>query len=127
MALRLHEAAHNAVDGVQRAVVFIGDHSRDDGVIWAFPGGDGVWMAGDELEVAAAVLQDEAAAFGDDAGAETVEVGVYEGDCVAVFVGDGEVDGVAVVVGGGAMVVDLGGGFEGVEEFGARGEVGFGC
>lgn len=54
-----------------------------------------------------AVLEHEAGGFGDDAGSETVEYGVDERDAVAVLVGAGEVDGVALVVGWAAVVVDF--------------------
>ena len=68
-------------------------------------------------------MQCEAAARGDDAGAETAVIAVDEGAAVAVFVGDGEVDGVTVVVCGRAVGYFVGGLLR-VEEFGAFGEVG---
>lgn len=71
VALGLHEAAHDAVDGVQALVRGVCDEGGDDGVVGAFARGVDVWVVrGLEDEVAASVLQGEAAARGDDAGAE---------------------------------------------------------
>lgn len=108
VALRLHETAHDAVDGVQGAVRGVGDHCRDDGVVGAFARGEHVGVVGAEVEVCAAVLESEAATCGDDARAEAGVVAVDERDAIAVFVGYGEVDGVAVVVSWAAVVVDVG-------------------
>jgi len=68
-------------------------------------------------------LEDEAAVLGDDAGAEATIGAVYEGAAVALGVGDGEVDCVCGLEGGGA-VVEGGVHFCWVEEGGAGGEVG---
>lgn len=125
MTLRLHEASHDAVAGVQGAVGGVGDHGGDDGVVGPFARGDDVRVVRVEGEAGAAVLEGEARVCGDDAGAEAGEVAVDEGAGVAVAVGDGEVDGVAVAVGGGTVVEGFRG-FVGVEEFGAFGEVGWG-
>lgn len=65
---------------------------------------EAVWMFRIENEICAAVLEGEAAVFRDDGGAETAEVAVYEGGAVAVGVGYGEVDCVAVVVGWRAVI-----------------------
>lgn len=102
----------------------VGDHGGDDGVVGSLSGSQDVRVAGLEVEVRAAVLEREAAALGDDAGAEAGVVAVDEGDAIAVCVGYGEVDGVGVVVGW-AAVVEWGEGFVGVEELGSFGEVGF--
>jgi len=62
-------------------------------VVWTFVWREYVWMVvGKQCEIGAAVLQRETAAFGDDPGAETAVVAVYEGGGVAFGVGDGEVD-----------------------------------
>ena len=128
VALRLHEAAHDAVDGVQGIVGGVGQQGRDDGVVGPLAGGVDVGVVGRvEDEVGAAVLQREAAALGDDAGAEAGVVAVDEGAAVALAVRDGEVDGVAPGVGGRGRrrtvaEVLVGGG--GGEEFGSLGEVG---
>lgn len=55
-------------------------------------------------EICAAILEGKAAVFWNDGCAETTEVAVYEGGAVAVGVGYGEVDCIAMVVGGGAVV-----------------------
>ena len=110
---------------MQTPVVGVRGHGRDDGVVGPFPRGVRVGVRGVEAEVRAAVLQREAAAPGDDAGAETAVVAVDEAAAVAVLVCDGEVDGVALVVCGTAVGEGVGG-FVGVEEVGARGEVGAG-
>lgn len=86
MALGLHEAAHDAVHAMQRAIARIRRQRRDDGVVGALPRRDDIRVSGLQVEVTAAVLQDEAAARGDDGGAETLVVAVDEGDGVAVFV-----------------------------------------
>lgn len=99
VSLRLHEAAHDAKGRVQRAVLEVGRHGWDDGVIWPLSGLQLVRVVGVEREVCAAVLEGEAAALGDDARAEAAVVGVDEGGGVAVRVGHGEVDGVAALEG----------------------------
>lgn len=94
MALRLHEAAHDTVAGVQTAVK-VGNHGGDDGVVRSLSRRQHIrvvfWLEG---EVGAAVLQREAAALGDDGGAEAGVVGDDEAAGVAFGVGDAEVDGV---------------------------------
>ena len=126
MTLWLHESTHDAVDAVKGAVVRVRYHGGDDGVVWSLSGGEDVrmvrWL---EAEIGAAVLQGEAAAFGNDAGAEAAVVAVDEGAAVAVLVGCGEVDSIAVVVGWGA-VFEVVGGFFRIEEFGTFGKVGSG-
>lgn len=97
VSLRLHEAAHDAKGGVQRAILQVGRHGRDDGVVGPLSGLQPVGMAGVEREVGAAVLEGEAASFGDDARAEAAVVGVDEGGGIALGVGHGEVDGVAAL------------------------------
>ena len=104
MTLRLHESAHDAVDRVEAAVVRVRDHGRDDGVVGSLPRREDVGVVFLEGEIRAAVLEGEAATFGDDAGAETAVVAVDEGAAVSVLVGGGEVDGVAVIVGWRAVV-----------------------
>ena len=76
--------------------VIFGDEGGDDGVEWAFFGGKTVGVVGIEGEEVAAILQGEAEGPGDESGAETAVDGLDEGDAVAVFVDDGEVDGVGV-------------------------------
>lgn len=111
VALRLHEPAHDAESAVQRPVGRVGHHAGDDGVVGTLPGLQFVGVVRVEAEVGAAVLQREAAALGDDAGAKTAIVAVDEGRGVAVLVRDGEVDGVAALEGRG----DVLGGFANVE------------
>lgn len=107
---------------MQAAVARVGDNGGDDSVIGSLARGIDVGVALSELEARTAVLQREAAAGGDDGGAEAGEVAVDEGDAVAEAVGHGEVDRVAVVVRWGAVGEDRGGFVRG-EEFCALGEV----
>lgn len=95
VSLRLHVSAHDAVHGVQIPVTGVGDKSRDDGMIWSLPWREDVGVIFDEGEIRAAVLKGETTSFGDDAGAEAGVIAVDEGGGVTVFVGYGEVDGVA--------------------------------
>lgn len=83
---------------------------------------ESVGVVGRQCEAAATVLEDEAGVFGYDSGAEAAEEGVDEAAAVAVFVGDGEVDGVAGLEGGRAVLEGCVG-FGGVEEGGAGCEV----
>ena len=94
-------------------------------MIGSFPRFVDIGMSLLKREGRAAVLQCEAASLGDYPAAETTEVAVDKGACVTVCVGDGEVDGVAVIVCWAAVVEDRGC-FVRVEEFCAGGEVGFG-
>jgi len=82
-------------------------------------------MSSFEREIATTVLKHKPAVFRNDAGAETVEVRVDEGDSVAVPVSDGEIDSVTVSMGRAAVVIYFRVGFGGIEEFGSFGEVGF--
>lgn len=123
VALGLHEPAHDAVAGVQATVLRVGDHGGDDGVVGSLPRREAVRVVGLQLEVAAAVLEREAAAGGDDAAAEAGVVAVDEGGGVAVFVGNAEVDRVGVVVGR-RTVVQWGRRLLGIEDLGAFGKVG---
>lgn len=125
VALGLHEAAHDAVHGVQGAIRRVGDHGRDDGVVGPLARGEDVGVTLAEGEVGTAVLQRETAPLGDDAGAETAVVAVDEGHAIAFFVRHGEVDRVAVVVGGTAVVQNVQG-LGRVEEFRPFSEVGLG-
>ena len=70
-------------------------------------------------------MEGEPAAFGDDTGAKAAEVAVDEGAAVPVLICGGKIDGVAMVVGWGA-VDEIRRGFSGVEYFGPFGEVGAG-
>ena len=126
VALRLHVAAHDAVDGMQALIGGVGEQGGDDGVVGAFAGRVEVWVSRRvEGESGAAVLEHEAGGGGDDGGAEAGVDGVDEGDAVAVLVGDGEVDGVADVLGRGGSTVWERSGRRGCgEQRGARGEVG---
>jgi len=56
VALRLHEAAHDAVDAVEGSVVGVGDHGGDDGVVGSLSRCEDVRMARLQREVRAAVL-----------------------------------------------------------------------
>jgi hypothetical protein len=101
MALRLHEAAHDAVDAVQALVADVGHQRWDDGVVWPLVRCKDVWVVlWAEREAGATVLQCEATALGHDAGAEAAVVTIDEADAIAFAVGHGEVDSVAVLVGG---------------------------
>jgi hypothetical protein len=124
VALGLHEAAHDAVDTVQRTVVDIRYHSRDDGMIRSLIRRQHIRVVSLEFEIRATVLQREAAALRDDAGAETGVIAVNEGDAVSVAICDSEVDRVGVVMCWRA-VVEWRGGLFWVEDLGAFGEVGF--
>ena len=97
LALRLHVAAHDA-EGHPGLTVLAGE-AGDDGLEGALAGGVDVGVAVLEGEELAAVLEHEAEAVGDEAGAEAAEVGLDLRDHDAVFVGDSEVSGVAVVGG----------------------------
>ncbi len=97
LALRLHVAAHDA-EGHPGLAVF-GGEAGDDGLEGALAGGVDVGMAVLEGEEFATVLEHEAEAVGDEAGAHAAEVGLDLRDHDAVFVGDGEVGGVAVAGG----------------------------
>ena len=123
VALRLHEPAHDAVDGVQRAVGRVRDHRRDDGVVGSLAGGKDIGMIRGKREIGAAVLQCKAASLGDNAGSEPCVVGIDERDSVAGAVGYRKVHCVAVVVRGTAMVEDIGCGAR-VEDLGAFRKVG---
>lgn len=107
VALGLHEATHDAVHRVQGAVGRVGHHGGDDGVVRPLARREHVGVALAQREVGAAVLQREAAPLGDDAGAEAAVVAVDEGYAVALLVRHGEVDRIAVVVGGAAVVQDV--------------------
>ena len=122
MALWLHEAAHDAVDGVQALVARVGDERGNDGVVRPLARREHVGVALLQREVGAAVLQREAAAAWDDARAEAAVVTVDEGDAVAKRVRHGEVDSITVVVGRRAVVDDIGGAL-GIEDLRALGEV----
>ena len=98
VTLGLHEAAHDAVDGMETVVVGVGDHGGNDGVVGSFVRCEDVGVVGSEGEIRAAVLKREAASRGDDACAKAAVVGDYETTAVAVGVGDGEVDGVGGAV-----------------------------
>ncbi len=81
VALRLHEAAHHAVDAVQTLVADIGHQRRDDGVVWPLVRRHDVRMVRRaKRKACATVLECEAAAFGDDASAEAAVVAVDEAD-----------------------------------------------
>lgn len=125
MALGLHEAAHNAVDGVEGLIGGVGDEGGDDGVVGAFAFAEDVRVVGGlEDEVGGAVLEREAAVARDDARAEAGVVGVDEGDAVSCGVGYGEVDGVGAAVGGrGFAVGEWRVGFVRVEKLGTFGEI----
>jgi hypothetical protein len=107
MALGLHEAAHDTVDRVQGSVVSVGYHGGDDGVVWPLSWSNGIGVAWGEREVTATVLKHESTALRYDCGAKTEEVGVDEGDSIAVLVGYGKVDGVGMVVCWRPLVEDL--------------------
>lgn len=76
-------------------------------MVGALTGREDVGMAWCQREVCPAVLQREATALRDDAGAEAAVVAVDEGHAVAFLVCHGEVDRVAVVVSGAAVVDDV--------------------
>lgn len=96
--LWLHEPSHDAVHRVQTLIAGVGDHGRYNGVIWALLGCDHVRMTFLEDEVGPPVLQGETTSLRNDACAEATVVAVDERHTIAVFVGDGEVDGVAMVM-----------------------------
>lgn len=77
MALRLHEPAHHAKDGVQ-VVGRVRDEGGDDGVVGPFARCQDIRVARVQGEAAAAVLQNEAAVFRDYARAETTIIGARE-------------------------------------------------
>lgn len=89
-------------------------------MVGSLPRRKDVGVARGKREIGAAVLERESAPFGDNGGSEPGVVGVDERDAVAGFVGYGEVHGIAVVVGGAAVVEDVGC-FGWAEEFGAFG------
>ena len=115
LALRLHVAAHDA-EGHPGLAVF-GGEAGDDGLEGALAGGVDVGVAVLEGEELAAVLEHEAEAVGDEAGAHAAEVGLDLRDHHAVFVGDGEVGGVAVA--GGLAGMDGSEDAVGLDELGA--------
>lgn len=92
-------------------------------MVGSLAGRNRIGMAGLKLEIPSAVLQHESTALGDDARAETMEVGVDEGDAVALLVGNGKIHRVAMVMGRTAMVVNLVAGLRGVEQFGSLREI----
>lgn len=92
-------------------------------MIGPFPRRIHIRMVSIEPESHAAVLQCETSARRNDAAAESVADGVNEGAGVTLSVRDGEVDGIADVVGGGS-VVDVCGGFDGIEQLCAPCKVG---
>ena len=73
-----------------------GGEAGDDRLEGTLARGVDVGVAVLEGEELAAVLEHEAESVGDETGAEAAEVGLDLGDHHAVFVGDGEVGGVAV-------------------------------
>ena len=95
-------------------------------MVWSLSGCDGIGVARNKREVCTAALKCETGVIRDDARTEMVEDAVDEGDSVAVLVGYGEVDGIAVVVGRRTFVKDFVGGFLGIKELCAFGEVGLG-
>ena len=56
MPLRLHEPAHHPIAGEQVTGIFVGDKGRDDGVVGAFAGSEGVRVVSVQAEAVAAVL-----------------------------------------------------------------------
>src|SRR5215203_3049708 len=76
VALGLHGGAHHPEDGPERP--FSRGKTRDNGVQRTLARGYGVWMARFEAEQCTAVVEADAAAFGDDAAAETPVEAVYE-------------------------------------------------
>lgn len=99
VALRLHEAAHDAKRRMKRSVFDVGGHGGDDGVVRSLARLQLVGVLGVERETCASVLKGETAALGDDAGAETAVVGVDEGGGVSVRIRDGEIDRVTALEG----------------------------
>ena len=91
MPLRLHRAAHDA-EGGERGAVRLHGEAGDDGVERPLSGRDLVDMAGRQREAGAAVLQADAGAGHDDAGAEAHEIRLDERHHHAVRIRGGEVD-----------------------------------
>ena len=82
LALRLHVAAHDAEGHPGLAV--LGGEAGNDGLEGALAGLVDVGMAVLKREEFAAVLEHEAEAVGDEAGAHAAEVGLDHGDHHAV-------------------------------------------
>ena len=92
-------------------------------MVRAFARGEDIGMAFLQGEISPAILEGETTALGDDTGAKAAKVAVDEGAAVPKLVCGGEIDGVAVVMGWGA-VDELRRGLLGVEDFGPFGQVG---
>ena len=90
MPLRLHVCAHHAEGADGSAVSH--EKARDDRVVGALAGTQDVCRRGIEREVRAAVLQRDAGAVHDDAGAEAHIVRLDIRDHVPLAVGAAEID-----------------------------------
>src|SRR5262249_24529833 len=90
MPLGLYRAAHHA-DG-RVGLAGAGDEPRDDGMERTLAATDEIWMPSSERKAGAAILQADAGARHDDAGAEAHVVRLDERDHHAVRVRRGEID-----------------------------------
>jgi len=126
MTLRLHEATHDSVAGLQTAVCRVCDHGRNDGVVWTLPRCIHIGVIRRlQCEIRATVLQRESAALGNDGSPESGIVGDDETASIALGVGDAEVDGVRGE-GHWCAVLDRVNGFVFGESGSTIGEIGWG-
>mmetsp|Transcript_35004 Transcript_35004/g.71599 ORF Transcript_35004/g.71599 Transcript_35004/m.71599 type:complete len:542 (-) Transcript_35004:9-1634(-) len=95
VTLRLHVPPHVAKSRVQLSGIRVSQHARYDRVERPLVRRQRVRVGGIEGESEPAILQREAAPLGDEAGSETLEIGIDEGHGVAVGVHDLEADGAA--------------------------------
>ena len=90
MALRLHEAAHDAKWAHGRAV--LGQEARDDGVVGPFARRQAVRVGRIEREIVAAVLQRNAGAGHHQARTKAHVIALDKGHHVAIAVGRAQVN-----------------------------------
>ncbi len=79
VALRQHKPSNDAVNAVSAAMVDVGDHCQDDGVVGPLVGGVHVGVVRVEVKVRAAVLQRQITTFRGDGRAEACIVTVDKG------------------------------------------------
>ena len=107
---------------MERAIEDVGNYSRDDGVVGSLARRESIGMIRRLIEVGISVLQGEATALGNDAGAKPGEVAVDERYPITVLVCHSEVHRVAVIVGCAFMVEQLRG-LVGAVELGSFGQI----
>src|SRR5215208_4141812 len=91
MPLRLHEAAHHAVGGIERAIA-TSNHGGNDRVIRSFARFERVRMLRIEAEIMSAVLQRKAKPFWHNTCSKTPVIVVDEGTGIPKFIHYTEID-----------------------------------